>query len=32
MRSPYYRERVREFEAFMGYREFVERARRYGGS
>ena len=29
---PGYRERVREFEEFMGYREFAERARRYGGS
>ena len=25
-----YRERVREFEEFMGYSEFAERARRYG--
>ena len=29
---PGYRERVREFEDFMGYREFAERARRYGAS
>lgn len=27
---PGYRERVRAFEDFMGYREFAERARRYG--
>ena len=27
-----YRERVRDFERFMGYREFAERARRYGAS
>jgi len=27
-----YRQRVREFEDFMGYREFAERAHRYGGS
>jgi 2-methylisocitrate lyase-like PEP mutase family enzyme len=26
-----YRERVREFEEFMGYREFAERARKYKG-
>ena len=29
---PGYRERVRAFEDFMGYREFAERARRYGAS
>ncbi len=29
---PGYRERVRDFEDFMGYREFAERARRYGAS
>ncbi len=29
---PGYRERVRDFESFMGYREFAERARRYGAS
>jgi len=28
---PDYRERVREFEDFMGYGEFAERARGYGG-
>ena len=27
-----YRERVAAFEAFMGYREFAERARRNGAS
>lgn len=27
-----YRERVRAFEDFMGYREFSERARRYGAT
>jgi methylisocitrate lyase len=29
---PGYRERVREFEHFMGYREFAERARRLGST
>ncbi len=29
---PGYRERVRDFEDFMGYREFAERARRYDAS
>lgn len=29
---PGYRERVRDFESFMAYREFAERARRYGAS
>ncbi len=29
---PGYRERVKAFEDFMGYREFAERARRYGAS
>lgn len=29
---PGYRDRVRDFEDFMGYREFAERARRYGAS
>jgi 2-methylisocitrate lyase-like PEP mutase family enzyme len=29
---PGYRERVREFEEFMGYREFAEQARKYKGS
>ncbi len=27
---PGYRERVREFEELMGYKEYAERARRYG--
>lgn len=27
-----YRERVKAFEEFMGYREFAERARRFGGA
>jgi hypothetical protein len=25
-----YRERVQEFEEFMGYKEYSERAKRYG--
>lgn len=29
---PGYRERVKAFEDFMGYREFAERARKYGAS
>lgn len=29
---PGYRERVKAFEEFMGYREFAERARKYGAS